>query len=199
MKTFIYEIPSEWLGEVETGEIEAEDENDAQRQLRVKFLLPRLPEGTVIRDKEAIHDAEQAVKSGRLRHLLSVLTNHYKWRRGEPDGERADLRGLNLSNLVLAGTDFVDADLSGANLSGCDLTDADFRRANLYNASMRGAKLSGANLSHANLSDADLRYAVVTGANLDGSDLWRANLAGCVIAPKILHSALGCVTSIKDK
>lgn len=46
--------------------------------------------------------------------LADILDKHKKWLANDPEGERADLRGANLS----------EADLSGANLSGADLRGA---------------------------------------------------------------------------
>lgn len=43
--------------------------------------------------------------------LNEILEKHKKWLNGEPGGERADLRGSNLS----------DSNLSCSNLSGCNL------------------------------------------------------------------------------
>ncbi|EAG0382756.1 pentapeptide repeat-containing protein [Listeria monocytogenes] len=89
-----------------------------------------------------------------------VIEKHEKWLR-DGYGERANLRGANLSY----------ADLSCANLRGANLRGADLSCANL-----RGANLSCANLRGANLSGADLRRADLRGANLSGADLSCADL-----------------------
>lgn len=60
--------------------------------------------------------------------LIEILRLHKLWFKGDPSGERADLRWANLI---------------GANLSGADL-----RRANLRGADLEGADLEGANLPH---------------------------------------------------
>ena len=98
--------------------------------------------------------------------LKNICDLHVKWLNDEPDGKRANLRGVNLRGVNLR-----DADLSGANLSGAILRDA-----NLYGANLRDADLSGANLSGANLRDADLSGANLSGANLCGAILRDANL-----------------------
>ena len=72
-------------------------------------------------------------------NLKDVLVKHQKWLNGYPDGERADLRGADLSG----------ADLRGADLSGADLRGADLRGADLRGAYLREADLRGANLSRA--------------------------------------------------
>jgi hypothetical protein len=62
-------------------------------------------------------------------NIGEILNLHVKWLNDEPDGERANLRG---------------ADLSDANLRGANLSNANLRGANLSNANLRGADLSNA-------------------------------------------------------
>ena len=71
------------------------------------------------------------------------------------NGERADLRGADLSW----------ADLRGANLRGVDLSRANLRRADLHGADLRWADLRRANLNWANLSGANLSRADLSGAS----------------------------------
>ncbi|MBQ3299699.1 MAG: pentapeptide repeat-containing protein [Ruminococcus sp.] len=73
--------------------------------------------------------------------LSLILDKHKKWLNGDPDGERAGLRGADLS-----GADLRGADLSRADLSGADLSRAHLRGADLYGADLSGADLSGADL-----------------------------------------------------
>ncbi|EDN7549902.1 hypothetical protein GPZ34_11810, partial [Listeria monocytogenes] len=102
-----------------------------------------------------------------------VIEKHEKWLR-DGYGERANLRGANLSY----------ADLSCANLRGANLRGADLSCANL-----RGANLSGADLSYADLRRADLRGANLSGADLSCADLnwinWRDVVGLTVIAVQI--------------
>ena len=88
--------------------------------------------------------------------LNIILDAHAKWLRDEV-GERANLRGANLSGADLSGANLSAANLSGTNLSaanlrGADLSGANLRGADLYRADLRGANLRGTNLSAANLS-----------------------------------------------
>ncbi|HBB5182826.1 TPA: pentapeptide repeat-containing protein [Listeria monocytogenes] len=99
-----------------------------------------------------------------------VIEKHEKWLR-DGYGERANLRGANLSY-----ADLSCANLRGANLSYADLSCANLRGANLSYANLRGANLRGANLRGANLSYADLSCANLRGANLSYADLSCANL-----------------------
>ncbi|HAB9652884.1 TPA_asm: hypothetical protein GYV88_13310 [Listeria monocytogenes] len=127
-----------------------------------------------------------------------VIEKHEKWLR-DGYGERANLRGANLSyadlscaNLRGANLSYADlrrADLRGANLSGADLSYADLRRADLRGANLSGADLSCADLSYADLRRADLSYADLRRADLRGADLnwinWRDVVGLTVIAVQI--------------
>ncbi|HAM1510617.1 TPA: pentapeptide repeat-containing protein [Listeria monocytogenes] len=94
-----------------------------------------------------------------------VIEKHEKWLR-DGYGERANLRGANLSY----------EDLSCANLRGANLSYADLSCANLRGANLSYADLSCANLSYADLSCANLRGADLSGANLSGANLSYADL-----------------------
>ena len=74
------------------------------------------------------------------------------------------LRGADLREAQLVGTNFFMADLAGACLSGANLSGADLSGANLAGADLRGASLTGANLLVA-----DFHEAVLFGANLLGT------------------------------
>ena len=182
-EVFLYEFQSLALG-AQAGELLAQDEADAHRQLRVKLKTPTLPTGLRLY-------AKSDLRSTRYRHLLRILAAHHRWVE-DGHGHRARLTGLDLS-----GTSLRDRNLSFADLNDSDLAEADLRGINLSSANMRGAclrgaDLRGADLRNADLSDADLRGANLIGANLDGAELWRANLQGCRIGAKQLHAALEC-------
>lgn len=53
--------------------------------------------------------------------LKTILEKHQKWLNDEPDGERANLRGVNLVGVNLVGVNLRDANLVGANLVGVNL------------------------------------------------------------------------------
>ena len=72
--------------------------------------------------------------------LDNVLRKHALWINNESGGERADLRGANLSGANLSGANLYQANLSGANLSGANLYRANLSGANLYRANLSGAK-----------------------------------------------------------
>ena len=78
------------------------------------------------------------------KELEKFLRKHKLWLEDDPKGERADLRGADLSDADLRGADLSDADLRGADLRGADLSDADLRGADLSGADLRGADLRGA-------------------------------------------------------
>lgn len=192
MRFFQYEIRVETYGGLDTGTIEAVDLADAKRLLRVKYLQAVLPPGTVIAETGDPQKQDADQKSDRLRGILVVLSSHHRWQRGEDDGRRADLSGLDLRGLKLGKVDLSDADLSGIDLTGADLCGATLRNAKLSEAILAGARLDGADLRMADLTDADLRMASLIDTRLEKADLWRANLLGATISPKALHAALGC-------
>jgi len=107
--------------------------------------------------------------------LKEILEAHRKWVESEgKEGERAILRGANLSgadlfvaNLsgaILSGAMLSEAMLSGANLSGAFLYKIDLSEAILFEAILSEAILSGANLSGALLLETDLSWADLRGA-----------------------------------
>jgi uncharacterized protein YjbI with pentapeptide repeats len=58
-----------------------------------------------------------------------------------------NLKGADLSDLVLDGVNFIRGDLSGASLRGSSLVDADLIFANFTGADLRAADLRGATLN----------------------------------------------------
>ena len=182
-EVFLYEFRSPVLG-AQAGELLAQDEADAQRQLRVKSRTPTLPAGLRLYAKSELRSLQH-------RHLLRVLAAHHRWAE-DGHGDRAQLTGLDLSGTSLRGRSLSFADLNGTDLTEADVRDCNLSNANLRGACLRDADLRGANLHNADLSDADLRGANLIGADLEGAELWRANLQGCRIGAKQLHAALGC-------
>ncbi|MCR27935.1 pentapeptide repeat-containing protein [Listeria monocytogenes] len=106
-----------------------------------------------------------------------VIEKHEKWLR-DGYGERANLRGANLSYADLSCANLRGANLRGANLSYADLSCANLRVANLSYADLSCANLRGANLSNADLRGADLRGADLSNTGLRGANLRGANLSG---------------------
>ena len=194
LRTYTYQIQSDPMSRVESGQVEARDLDDAKRQIRVQFMLSQLPEDTLIVDQSEVDEGLAREKSAKARELLRVLSDHHAWIENSHTGARANLNNLNLVNMVMPGSKLQNADMAGADFSGADLSDSDLTNANMVRASLHGTNLKDADLRGADLSDADLRGAILTGANLEGADLWRANLMGCVISPTALHKALSCKT-----
>ncbi len=98
--------------------------------------------------------------------LKEILEDHSKYLIGDPDGERANLRGA-----VLCDADLRDVDLRDAYLRDANLSDANLFDANLRNVNLRDVNLHGADLYCANLCGADLFGADLHGANIDFSCL----------------------------
>ena len=221
-RTFVYAMYLGPDTPIERGTVEAADEKEARRILRGVFGCARLPRGTLIFDQAEIESEEETAllldtfaratqgggprgakktateepagrgKSAKLRALLNVLSSHHEWLNGNGVGQRADLTGLNLSNVSLSNKNLSHADMTEADLSGADLRKVRLVGANMVRTVLRNANLRGADLRNADLSDADLREAILLDADLRGADLWRANLDGCVITPTELHAAFNC-------
>lgn len=135
------------------------------------------------------------------KELKDVLEKHKKWLYEVLNGERADLRNVNLSyaDLSLADLSLADlrnADLMGADLRSANLRDADLRSANLSNANLRVADLRDADLTGAFLTDANLIGADLTGADLTNADFWDANFSS-VLGKSIISIQLN--TSVKNR
>ena len=94
-----------------------------------------------------------------------------RYSKGEREFAHINLRGADLSEAILSGSNLPWAILKGAELIGADLSGA-----NLQGANLRGADLSGTLLTDTNLEDADLRGSDLMGADLRGARLAGANL-----------------------
>ncbi len=114
--------------------------------------------------------------SMKAEEIKEIVELHDLWRKGNPEGVRADLRGANLREANLRGANLREANLRGADLRGADLRGADLRGADLWGANLRGANLWEADLREANLREADLREANLREADLREADLREANL-----------------------
>lgn len=105
------------------------------------------------------------------------------WRKENPN-VTPNLKDADLSNMNLAGIDFIYVNLKRADLSAANLSDgAMFRSANLFSANLkkttlRDSFLVAADLSASDLSDADLSNASLFSANVSRAVLKRANLCG---------------------
>ena len=123
--------------------------------------------------------------------LKNILKKHFLWLEGDPNGERADLSGVDLRWANLRGADLREADLSGVDLRWANLREAILRKADLRGADLSMANLSGADLSMANLREADLSMANLSMANLREADLSMANLSGVDLREADLHESKG--------
>lgn len=118
--------------------------------------------------------------------VLIILDSHSKWLADYTTGERAVLKGFNLSGMDLSGKDLRHIDLSDSNLcetsfKGSDLSHAMLTCANLYCANLIGANLDNANMKTANLTRAFLNEAKITNADLCGADLKHVYLNKVII------------------
>lgn len=100
--------------------------------------------------------------------LKEILDLHKKWLNDEESGERADLRGSNLSGSILRESD----------LSYSILRESDLHGSNLSSSILRDSDLSGSILRYSILRDSDLRYSDLRYSDLRGSNLSGSNLSG---------------------
>ncbi len=105
-----------------------------------------------------------------------------KWRKEhrsiQPDFDRINLHGADLSKFDLRGVNLCHANLSRANLTKANLSRANLTRANLSRTDLTWATLAQADLSKANLRRANLTGVNMVEANLISTDFGRANLTG---------------------
>lgn len=87
-----------------------------------------------------------------VEEIKTMLTRHKGWLTGNPDGNRADLRGANLLGADLRCADLLGADLRDADLLGADLPVLRvIRKIDQFRASVNTAATSGncrINMSH---------------------------------------------------
>jgi hypothetical protein len=69
--------------------------------------------------------------------------------------KKANLKGANLRQAMLAGADLREADLENADLSGAMLLGANLSRAKLVNTNFEGAMLLGVHLENAHIDGAN--------------------------------------------
>jgi len=93
----------------------------------------------------------------------------------------ADLRGTNFYQVNFMGVNLKLADLSRSNLIRACFLGANLEEANLCDASCLDADLSGANLNGADLTNVDFRRSKFVGADLNEADLTNANLSGTIL------------------
>ncbi|ERN40012.1 putative low-complexity protein [Rubidibacter lacunae KORDI 51-2] len=135
------------------------------------------------RASELVPLADEAWVGTLLATIADVPTDEFQalCERAELDPLH-DFAGANLRGVVLSGLDLAGANLARANLRGAELNDVDFNEADLRAVKLSGADLSGAylgaaDLRGANLHKAGLALTNLSGADLRGADLTAANLS----------------------
>ncbi|MEM9922534.1 MAG: pentapeptide repeat-containing protein [Cyanobacteria bacterium P01_D01_bin.50] len=112
-----------------------------------------------------------------------------------------DLRGTDLSDVVLARDQLIDVCLTQSDLSwsfsrdtnweGFDFSNANFSLATLRGVNLRGANLCLAILRGTDLRDANLQEAILSGSILRNADLREANLSNAyLLGSNLSHAAL---------
>ena len=111
---------------------------------------------------------------------------------------RLNLRGANISHVILWSADLSRAELSGANLSRSSLRDVDLSRSRLLGADLSEALLWDANFLGADLLETDLTNADLSSTNLSSARLWGADLRGAILHYSELTDALLSIPSPAD-
>jgi pentapeptide repeat protein len=115
--------------------------------------------------------------------LKQVLDQHLEWLRG--GSRKEDPRKANLCRADLSGIR-LGADMRGADLSSVLLFDADLSGSFLFGANLKGADLVRTNLQEVVLQAADLSGSDMAGANLSGAKLLGANMDSVNFEPDTL-------------
>lgn len=117
-----------------------------------------------------------------------------------------DLRGLDLTNLVITDSELMGCDLSYtrllhtnfsrsildfSNLKHVFVEGSNFSEASLVGCNLSQAYLAHVNFSNANLSQANLSWADLRGANLADTNLSQVNLAVANLDGANLENAVG--------
>jgi uncharacterized protein YjbI with pentapeptide repeats len=130
----------------------------SQANLRKVNLWGASLKGTYLRDADlrfaSWHQAKidsQTIINSKW-HLVWAIVNQREI--------QLNLKGSDLSNTNLRGTNFLEANLSEADLSNSDLRGCCFVEANLSQANLRGTNLCGANLNQANLEGTKLQKSI---------------------------------------
>ena len=94
--------------------------------------------------------------------LKVILEKHLKYRKNEDGGERANLRGSDLSYSDLSYSDLSYSDLSYSDLSYSDLSYSDLSYSDLSYSDLRGSDLRGSDLRGSDLSYSDLDFSYLS-------------------------------------
>ncbi len=130
--------------------------------------------------------------------ILSVLRRRTSYdHRNEPriDLSHCNLRGAQLSGILLANADLRESDLSGADLGKAELRNADLRLAKLEFTELQEAKLVEVNLEgaegkSARMHWADLRDGKLSASNFEGAIFQAADMRGANLTDAELASAI---------
>lgn len=138
-----------------------------------------------LRTPAAVHEHTPATGTGpRMRTLTPAAETALDHLIADPRLLHPNLRGVDWSDVDLAGHSLRGADLSAANLDHATLlagspgTRPDLTRVRLVGASLQGVRANGAQLLEADLTGADLSGAVLADAQLDRVTATRADFTG---------------------
>jgi uncharacterized protein YjbI with pentapeptide repeats len=124
------------------------------------------------------------VSSGGIGSGPSSLPGSWHFIRGYLVGPKANLDGVDFSNLDLSYWDF-----SGANLSHARLVDSTFRGTNFVGATLAGANFSYSFLGDADFTDADLSSSSFNMSTFENTNFTRAKLLS---VSRVCHDYWAC-------
>lgn len=105
---------------------------------------------------------------------------------GEP---RRNLRGADLRNTIMGGTNLSFVDLSGAHLENSNLVQANLSHTTLNKAHLEGARMRAANLNESQLISANFEGADLPEARMGKALIMGANLRNTILENARLESA----------
>ena len=106
--------------------------------------------------------------------IIDELIKKYKL--GERNFSKLDLRYLNLSGINLRNINLEGSNLEGSNLEGSNLEGSNLKGSNLEGSNLTYTNLNYANLKEANLQKVYLSYASLKNAILNGVNLYKSYL-----------------------
>jgi len=143
-----------------------EADNLTEEDIEKEFSFPErrknYPQSAILALKQAIKDYKNGAGVPREKRITGA-------RALEILKEKGNLRGEDLSSIIIEKMDLSGIDFEGADLHNAFLQNNNFSGANFKGANLRGAFLNNSDLSNANFQSSDLRWAKLTGTKIEGA------------------------------
>jgi CRP-like cAMP-binding protein len=135
----------------------------------------------------------------RLAATERTLTTQVRRLTASDSAFRERLRGADLRDANLSGSDLRRADLRGAVLMGATFRDVNLREASFRGADLDGVHFTDVDLRGADFTGADLKGAIFRGTNLDESKFTAAQVQSMKIQGEIGEEVVGIKSKMKDQ